>query len=47
MIWRKHKLFVEVSRVLLIYHRFGGGFELMRDGRDKIGIWTMLEESLE
>lgn len=47
MIWRKHKLSVEVRRVLLIYHRFGGGFELMRDGRDKIGIWTMLEESLE
>lgn len=26
---------------------FGGGFELMRDGQDKIGVWTMLEETME
>ena len=27
--------------------RFGGGFELMKDGGDKDGIWTLLESSLQ
>lgn len=26
---------------------FGGGFELMRDGQDNEGIWTLLESALE
>jgi hypothetical protein len=26
---------------------FGGGFELMRDGGDKEGIWTIIESGLE
>ena len=26
--------------------RFGGGFELMRDGGDKEGIWTLLETGM-
>lgn len=26
---------------------FGGGFELMRDGQDNEGIWTLLEGALE
>lgn len=34
--------------IFTIYCRsFGGGFELMRDGQDKIGVWTMLEETME
>ena len=27
--------------------RFGGGFELMRDGGDKDGLWTLLESGLK
>lgn len=26
---------------------FGGGFELMRDGGDREGIWKLMESALE
>lgn len=26
---------------------FGGGFELMRDGGDREGIWNLMESALE
>ena len=26
--------------------RFGGGFELMKDGRDTNGFWTLIESGL-
>jgi hypothetical protein len=30
----------------LTYLSFGGGFEMMKDGRDVDGIWTLLESGV-
>lgn len=48
-IWRELLLVFSVNSGfnLFCFHRFGGGFELMRDGQDKIGVWTIIEESSE
>jgi len=33
--------------LIRIYPSFGGGFELMKAGGDKDGIWTLLESGLQ
>ena len=30
----------------MLTHRFGGGFELMRDGGDREGLWEMMESAI-
>ena len=29
-----------------VYLRFGGGFELMKAGRDVDGVWTLIESAV-
>lgn len=29
------------------FNRFGGGFELMRDGKDTQGVWEIIEGGLK
>ena len=46
VIWREFVIVHDMSRRLTSCKRFGGGFELMRDG-DVNGLWKMMVDRIE
>ena len=46
MIWREFLYIVSVPVSTYVISSFGGGFELMRHGGDKDGLWMMIESGL-
>ena len=46
MTWRASQYFSNGAGADSAYLRFGGGFELMRAGRDVDGVWTLIESTV-